>query len=568
MLRSDMHLPRTAIRIPLIKKLTSFNAQELVPIGVYEVIPGSTWRCDCKMIARMATPLVPVMDDAFVEYYAYFVPMRLVWNKTKEFFGENSGAWYDTETTYEIPQCTYPIGSAVDALSFPQGFEVGSLADYMGMPIGVYDKYVSESVPHAKTHNALLYRAYCLIWNKEFRDQNYQPEAYIPMDSGLTSGVQRYNYTIVDGSYVRSSQRDPILNAYRGGPLLPTCRFHDYFSDVFPSPQKGPEALIPASGDPLMIQSPHLLRTTDALTAQGAVIDIQETTKVLAARFGSSSAATVGAIKDGSGRTLQSLMGNINDLRLAVAVQRYYEANLGGTRFNEYIRSHFGVDVGDARIQVPEQIGYGKVRLGMTQVVQTSSTDDTSPQGHTAAYSLTGDKQHFFSKTFVEPGYVLVLATCRPARSYGQGVPALFRRRDLFDLYDPKFAYIGMTPVYKSEIYEDADTANSTEEPVWGYHQAWESYLNFPRTFSGYMRPQGNLTSFDLQSLYYWHYGDSYESAPTMGSTWLTSGAENMDRTLAVSSSLSHQIIFDMTLAVEMIAPIPADRRPGLMDHL
>lgn len=521
---------------------TTFNAGELVPIFVDEVLPGDTFNMDTASVVRMSTPIHPVMDNCNLDLYYFFVPNRLLWDHWKEFNGENTTTKWEQTTEYEIPQITAPSG----------GWQKGTIADYMGIPINVGNLSV----------NHLPFRAYVKIWNDWFRDQNLQDPAYLTTGDATTAGSNSNSYQV---------------DAQKGGKCLPVNKYHDYFTSALPEPQKGPSVLLPLGETANVIGNGQVLGLQNGSTTYGMAFGTSSNTHLLAATSVTGAAtgtdsmsgtpsngAKMGVSTDPTKSGLiadlsTATAATVNQLRQAFQIQKLYERDArGGTRYIEIIKSHFGVTSPDARQQRPEYLGGKRIPINIDQVLQTSATDTTSPQGNTAAFSLTVDVDGSFTKSFTEHGFIIGLACIRTEHTYQQGVEKMWNRKRRFDFYWPALANIGEQPILNKEIYAQGTSADNE---VFGYQEAWAEYRYKPSRVSGAFR------STYAQSLDVWHYGDSYSSQPILGDTWIRETKANIDRTLAVQSSLEDQFIGDFYFKNMCTRPMPIYSIPGLIDH-
>ena len=522
--------------------LTTMNFGKLIPFYVDEILPGSTVSIDTSVLARLSTPVHPTMGNAFMDVYYFFVPNRLVWEHWTDFMGENNaGPWAPT-VEYAVPQVT--SGTA-------GGFYKGSIADYMGIPTNVQNLSV----------NALPFRAYTLIWNQYFRSDAINDFAYLPLN---------------DSSYNIDSYLDemPIQNAFCGLETLPVAKYFDYFTGCLPEPQRGDASRIPINfDDASIIDDGHGLtffqksafsssRTPNFGLATGGSSGVQSVNTL--GNYDGSAAGTpsVSVLHYAGGLSIQqesSAQITINELRLAFQLQRLLERDArGGGRYTSILLSHFGVQSPDARLQRAEYLGGKRIPININQVLQTSSTDETSPQGNTAAYSLTTDVSSSFTKSFVEHGFLIGVCCLRTEHSYQQGVERMWSRKGRFDYYWPVLANIGEQAVLNKEIYAQG---NADDDGVFGYQEAWAEYRYKPNRISGAFR------SNYYQSLDVWHYGDFYESLPTLSPDWLAETKDNVDRTLAITSELEDQCICNFYVKNKSVLPMPTYSIPGLIDH-
>ena len=515
---------------------TTFNAGNLIPIYVDEVLPGDTFKMRMSSVIRMSTPIYPVMDNANMDVYFFFVPNRLVWEHWKEFFGENNTTHWEQPIEYEIPQITAPAG----------GWAKGTIADYMGIPTLISNISVQ----------ALPFRAYCKIWNDWFRDQNLKDPAMISLDETTTAGANTGDY---------------VTNAEKGALPLKVAKYHDYFTAALPEPQKGPEVNISGitgyapvtTRNKLTNQSGINMKMDNSTTSYTMFLE-RGTAKDLKTATASYSNPTLGIIEPRNlWADLQQTGGtatSINALRQAFAIQRLYEKNArGGTRYIEIIKAHFGVQSPDARQQRSEYLGGTRIPINMDQVVQTSNSGDgITPQGNTAAYSLTTFNESMFTKSFTEHGYIIGLTCIRTEHTYQQGIERFWSRKKMLDYYFPTLANLGEQAILNKEIYAQGSAA---DDEAFGYQEAWAEYRYKPSRISGAMR-SNYQTTLDA-----WHYADKYASQPILSSDWIDETSANIDRTLAVQSATEDQFIADFYFACEATRPMPLYSIPGLIDH-
>lgn len=541
---------------------TTFNAGKLVPIYVDEVLPGDTFEMKTSAIIRGSTPIFPVMDNANLDIYFFFVPNRLVWDHWKEFNGENTTSKWEQTVEYSIPQMAAPSGNGEVV-----GWEKGTLADYMGIPT-----LIGPGAPQSEaqwTVNHLPFRAYCLIWNEWFRDQNLQDPVLIDTGDSQTNGTHL------------APETDPIVSqnqaALTGANLLPVNKYFDYFTGALPEPQKGPDVLLPLGNTaPVITTNTDVKQITSSYPGlrfkSNTPINSQANLAVTPGGYGTGNLVHTTANADLINgnmipANLYADLGNataatINELRLAFQLQRLYEKDArGGTRYIEIIKSHFGVTSPDARLQRPEYLGGERIPINIDQVIQTSGTmEGTTPQGNTGAYSLTGNQGSYFKHSFVEHGYVLGLACVRTEHTYQQGLEKIWNRKNRFDFYWPALANIGEQAILNKEIYlQSSEEAN---EQAFGYQEAWAEYRYKPSRVSSAFRSNIETGSLDA-----WHYADYYEALPKLSAEWVQETYKNVDRTLAVQSTLEDQYIADFWFKCKCTRPMPIYSIPGLIDH-
>lgn len=557
---------------------TSFNAGELIPTYFEEVLPGDTFDVSTAALVRSSTPIHPVMDNAYFETKFFFVPRRLTWIHNNEFFGENNtGPWTQTHE-YTTPQLI--LSDAIkDDLS-------GSLVDYFGLPVRVNYGGKSLSV------DALPFRAYVKIFNDWFRDENVMAPAYFYDGDSDIYAKPRWDVTDPDDP-VDMTPAQAMNNALYGARPLQVSKFHDYFTSSLPAPQKGDPVSVPVSG--FFGQRVPVTTPFDEVTSKYEGLSWQENADSGAYDDGApllvSTGSNAGTIADlnneldftdmyptNLGLDAGQLSILVNDMRLAFQLQKWSEAAArGGTRYIEILHSMFGVTSPDARQQRSEYLGGFRVPLSQTQVVQTSSTDATSPQGNVAAYSKTGLYKNGFIKSFTEHGFIIGLSFVRTDQSYQQVVDRKWCRQRKFQFYWPQLANIGEQAILRKERFVpsdwtdifDAQSTDQTEaamEGAFGYQEAWAEYRYHPSYVTG------NFRSNSSSSLDIWTYTNDFkdtedEVTAVINQDFVWETSENVDRTLAVTSKLSHQFFADIEFRNLVTRPMPVRSIPGLVDH-
>lgn len=521
---------------------TTFNSGFLVPFYVDEVLPGDSFKLTATLFARLSTPIVPFMDNLYLETFFFFVPNRLVWDNWQKFNGEQKNPTDSTD--FLIPTVS---GTNV---------QNQTLWDYFGLP---------TNVNKALKVNALPFRAYNLIFNEWFRDENLQESLKVPTGDGPDN--------LSDYSLVRRGKR------------------HDYFTSCLPWPQKGPGVeislggTIPVSGDVSFYRQvgsfhsdngissvnnwsnkvlfketvPFTIGNKDAnftgsvpLSFQGSFVASDPHPAKISFFAGKYGITSDGFTADLSKATPIS----INDLRQAFQIQKLYERDArGGTRYTEILRSHFGVISPDARLQRPEYLGGSSARISINPVQQTSATNETTPQGNLAAFGVVSDSFHGFSKSFVEHGYVFGFVNVRADLTYQQGLNRMWSRQGRFDFYWPVLAHLGEQAVLNKEIFAQG---TADDDKVFGYQERYAEYRYYPGQITGKFR------STDPQPLDSWHLAQKFSSLPTLSSQFIQDNPP-VERVIAVQNE--PQFLFDSYIRLKCARPMPVYSVPGLVDH-
>lgn len=529
---------------------TSFNVGDLVPFYIDEVLPGDTFDVSCAKVVRMQPMITPPMDDLFLDTYFFFVPNRLVWEHWTNLMGENdSTSWYPS-VEYNVPQLLAPS----------EGWNIGTIADYFGIPTGVGGISVS----------ALPFRAYAKIVNDWFRDENLvDPVVLTTGDSNMTG-----------------SNADGLQFYEAGGKPFIAAKYHDYFTSCLPSPQKGEPVTIPVANvtvpidvpvktsetvltglgvnEPAMVlqNGPMLLNNNGYLTFAGSTLSIKQDPDVDPVRTigGTNEPLMPVNLRAIGNATGSGFATSINELRMAFQMQKLLERDArGGTRYIEMIKSHFGVTSPDARLQRSEYLGGNRIRINVNQIVQQSATaSGSTPQGNPVGLSVTHDNSDSFTRSFTEHGFIIGLMVARYPHTYQQGIERFWSRKTRFDYYFPVFANIGEQPVLNKEIFA---TGTPSDDKAFGFQEAWADYRYKPSRVSGEMRSAAQ-TSLDV-----WHFADDYAELPTLSPDWIKENKANVDRVLAIQSKVSNQLWADIVVNNRTSRPMPLYSVPGLIDH-
>jgi len=527
-------IPRSSFSMQKTLK-TTFDSGYLVPIMCEEVLPGDTFNVKATMFGRLATPLFPVLDNLHLDSFFFFVPNRLVWTNWVKFMGEQDNP--SDSISYSIPQQVSPAG----------GYAVGSLQDYLGLP-------TVGQVGGANTvsHNALPVRAYNLIFNQWFRDENLQNSVTVDKGDGPDT-TPSTNYTIL-----RRGKR------------------HDYFTGSLPWPQKGGTAVtLPLGTSAPVFGNGKALSFTNGTTTYGWggttlnsmggwTSNVNQPVGTANVSGAQNLGVALNVVSSGTSNLYadlsQATAATINQLRQAFQIQKLLERDArGGTRYTEIIRSHFGVVSPDARLQRPEYLGGGSTPINITPIPQTSGTGATgTPLGNLAAYGTYLANGHGFSQSFVEHGYVIGLISVRADLTYQQGLRKMWSRSTRYDFYFPVFAMLGEQAVLNKEIYCDGSANDSS---VFGYQERWAEYRYNPSQITGLFK------STSAGTIDPWHYAQKFASLPTLNTTFIQD-TPPLARNLAVGAAANgQQLLLDAFFDIRAARPLPLYSVPGLIDH-
>lgn len=525
---------------------SSFDSGYLIPFLVDEVLPGDSYKVKFNFLARLSTPIVPTMDNLFLDTFYFFVPYRLLWRHWEQFNGQQD--FPGASTDYLVPQTTAPADT---------GFEVGSLEDYFGLPTGVKSIKANE----------LAARAYNLIWNEWFRDENLQNPVNLSTQAPITQASDLDDIGVGDTGLTGQHK------------LLRRGKRHDYFTSALPWPQKGPGVELPLNGNAPVFSDGVAPMYTDGKGSYGVMSEQSNANLGYYTISGASELPPLGsnipfgddvykgiavgiAPSNGLVADLSSVTAaTINSLRQAFQLQKLYERDArGGSRYTEILRSHFGVVSPDSRLQRPEYLGGSETPIIINPVVQNSATGSTgaeTPQGNLAAYGLASSTsaKHGFTKSFVEHGIIIGLLNVRADLTYQQGIPRMFSRRTRFDFYWPVLAHLGEQAIMNKEIFAQGSSA---DDDVFGYQERYAEYRYFPSMITGKLR------STYAQSLDVWHLSQKFDSLPVLNDEFIQDKPP-IERILAVSNE--PQFIIDSYIQMKCARPMPVYGVPGLVDH-
>jgi hypothetical protein len=515
-------IPRSSFNTQYAHK-TTFDAGFLVPIYCDEVLPGDTHRVKMTAFARLATPLFPVMDNLHLDTFFFFVPNRLVWDNWVKFMGEQTNP--GDSISYVVPTITSSAG----------GYAVGTVYDHLGLPTAG-----QITGTNTVTHNVLPLRAYNLIYNEWFRDENLQNSVpFRTTDSGDL---------VTDFTLRRRGKRK------------------DYFTGALPWPQKGGSVSLPLG------QTAPILRVNNAPNAvilrgvgSNTPLGVPGGTNIVSTGATGIGAGGLGSF-DPNGSLYADLSAataaTINQLRQSFQIQKLLERDArGGTRYTELLRAHFGVTPQDYRLQRPEYIGGGSTYVNINPIAQTSATSVTgsaTPQGNLAAMGTALAQGHGFTYAAQEHGYIIGMCSVRADLTYQQGLPKMWSRSTRYDFYFPVFATLGEQAILNKEIYV---TGTATDNQVFGYQERWAEYRYKPSQITSLMK------STSAGTIDAWHYAQRFTALPTLNSTFIQE-TPPVERTTAVGAAANgQQFLMDAFFDCQMARPMPMYSVPGLIDH-
>lgn len=555
-----MYMKRTKFDRSHVYK-TTFDSGKLIPVFVDEVLPGDTTRMSVNYFARLATPIKPIMDNIYLDWFFFFVPNRLVWEHWQNFCFEQEDP--DDSTDYVIPTIT-ATGNSDNAY-------IGSLWDYFGLPVNTSGNLSGIS--------ALPFRGVYLIYNEWFRDENLQKS--VKIQKGDTNEVLNSTRSAEQPSWVFTSGTSIVP----GLACPPRGKRHDYFTSALPWTQKGPGVSIGLAGtatlvDPKPVSGYFVQQSNNSLgaaqlSADGGVHSVYTGSGTLNYQGGysvsiaghsvnKSGMATVTAqpgsswlSKDSYADLDSSSIFTINSLRTAFQMQKFYERLArGGSRYTEVLRSFFGVVSPDARLQRPEFLGSFTKMVNVNPIAQTSATDNTSPQGNLSAYGVTAAKFHGFTKSFVEHGYIFGFVCARADLTYQQGINKMWLRSTVYDFYWPTFAHLGEQAIELREIYAQGSEADTT---VFGYQERYAEYRYKPSQITGKFRSSVAGGNLDV-----WHLSQFFKNAPTLNEEFIMENPP-IERIIAVPSE--PEFLLDIGFRYTTVRPMPMFGTPGLVDH-
>lgn len=534
-----MYMKRTKFDRSHVYK-TTFNSGKLIPVFVDEILPGDTTRMSVNYFARLATPIKPIMDNIYFDWFFFFVPNRLVWEHWQNFCFEQEDP--DDDIDYVIP--------TISASSKVKNSLVGSLWDYFGLPINTTEDLSGI--------NSLPFRGVYLIWNEWFRDENLQKSVKIQKGDANE---------ILDSSRI-SEQPSWVLDS-PGYACPPRGKRHDYFTSALPWTQKGPGVSIGLAGTaPVQgnfsisgfqtgtVGAQETSHSLQALAVAGKVGLISGYPEI---KSWPTNNVTVGGLSQSGlyANLDDSSIFTINSLRTAFQMQKFCERLArGGSRYTEVLRSFFGVVSPDARLQRPEFLGSFTKMVNVNPIAQTSATDNTSPQGNLSAYGVTAAKFHGFTKSFVEHGYVFGFVCARADLTYQQGINKMWLRSTVYDFYWPTFAHLGEQVIELREIYAQGTSADTT---VFGYQERYAEYRYKPSQITGKFRSSVADGNLDV-----WHLSQFFQNPPTLNEEFIVENPP-IRRVIAVQDE--PEFLLDVGFRYTTVRPMPMFGTPGLVDH-
>ena len=530
---------------------TTFNSGKLIPVFVDEVLPGDTTRMSVNYFARLATPVKPIMDNIYLDWFFFFVPNRLVWEHWQNFCFEQEDP--DDSTDYVIPTVVAD-GNSGNAY-------VGSLWDYFGLPVNTTNNLSGIS--------ALPFRAVYLIWNEWFRDENLQKS--VKIQKGDTNEVLDSSRSSDQPSWVFTSG----TSIFPGLACPPRGKRHDYFTSALPWTQKGPGVSIGLAGTaPIALNSDAQVvpNTVSQYFNQAGVTSLKTPGQGVNSVFSSTPSSSDTVLKLQTPISVSAQKGladnfyanlddssifTINSLRTAFQMQKFYERLArGGSRYTEVLRSFFGVVSPDARLQRPEFLGSFTKMVNVNPIAQTSATNDTSPQGNLSAYGVTASKFHGFTKSFVEHGYIIGFVCARADLTYQQGINKMWLRSTVYDFYWPTFAHLGEQAIELREIYAQGTEDDTT---VFGYQERYAEYRYKPSQITGKFRSSVTGGNLDI-----WHLSQFFVNAPTLNEEFIMENPP-VKRIIAVQDE--PEFLLDIGFRYTTVRPMPMFGTPGLVDH-
>lgn len=534
-------------------KLMTMSVGKLYPIKLQEVIPGDDFSEDVSFVSRLTSAYVrPVMDDLYMDLYAFYIPGRILYDDFELVFGNPAPSAYTDNELSEIP--TFSGLSIVTSKS---------VADYLGLPPGRIPDGVS----------VLPFRAFASIYNEWFRNENTNDLVFVQTGERSSSEVLNSN---------------PWSASNYTGMLPNVGKIKDYFTSAIPEPQKGAPVGIPITllnNVPVITAGNNLpasLLSNVALKVSGITsTSVSPGSVALGITHNSSGAITNDVVGTSStyesSRTfpsgiqptnlwaqtsgVQTSGFDVDELRLATQRQLMLIADtMFGSRYREYIFGHYGVNIGDSTVQVPQYLCGKRVPLNVQQVAQTSQSAEDSPLASLGGYSYTvGTRDVKYFKAFPEHGYVLWVGCIRYKHTYQQGIHKLWGRTVRDDFYDPLYAHLGYQPIYRSEIF--ASGALGLKNEIFGWTEAWSEYKHSLREVSGEARTVAS------NSLDVYHFADNYGSPPVVGQQFNDETPSFVDRTLALPSTTQDQFIVDFHSDTYKTRIMPLFCEPGFMDH-